>query len=279
MPARVQAQDAEILRHELNCNMVRCSHYPQSEDFYDACDELGLMVWEEVPGWDYFGDAAWQAAAHRDLHDMIIRDRNHPSSSCGARMPNEAGEHVAAVRPCTNELAHSLDDSRPTGGDGSATDASFVFDVFSSHDYSSRHRSRRAAGSRPWHPPSTRPASRTWSARRSARCPGRPALPAHRHPGRPAGPGDRARDRARHRRLRRPLLRPARLGRVRLPVRQRQRVPGHEVRRRGRRVPDPQARCRDLPGASRTRASPRSSRPRSTGTSARRRRSPAWAAR
>ena len=58
--ARLQRRDAEILRTELNCNMVRCSHYPQSPDFLDACDELGLMVWEEPPGWQYIGDAAFQ---------------------------------------------------------------------------------------------------------------------------------------------------------------------------------------------------------------------------
>ncbi|HEX8713030.1 MAG TPA: glycoside hydrolase family 2 TIM barrel-domain containing protein, partial [Terracidiphilus sp.] len=40
MPDRVMRRDAEILRRELNCNMVRCSHYPQSEAFLDACDEL-----------------------------------------------------------------------------------------------------------------------------------------------------------------------------------------------------------------------------------------------
>ncbi|MFY9930751.1 MAG: glycoside hydrolase family 2 TIM barrel-domain containing protein [Streptosporangiaceae bacterium] len=136
MPARVQAKDARILRHELNCNMVRCSHYPQSEAFYDACDELGLMVWEEMPGWDYFGDGAWQAAAQANLHDMIVRDRSHPCVIVWGAMPNEAGEH-AAQYALSNELAHSLDDSRPTGGDGSATGASFVFDVYSSHDYSS----------------------------------------------------------------------------------------------------------------------------------------------
>ncbi len=136
MPARIQAKDAEILRNELNCNMVRCSHYPQSEDFYDACDELGLMVWEEIPGWGYFGDAAWQAAAQEDLHDMIVRDRSRPSVIVWGAMPNEAGEHVAEYT-ASNELAHSLDDSRPTGGDGSTTAASFVFDVYSNHDYSS----------------------------------------------------------------------------------------------------------------------------------------------
>ena len=135
MPARVQRRDAEILRNELNCNMVRCSHYPQHEAFYDACDELGLMVWEEIPGWGYFGDAAWQAAMYRDVGDMVVRDRNHPAVIVWGAMPNEAGEHATAYT-ANNRLAHSLDDSRPTGGDGRRTDASFVFDVFSRHDYS-----------------------------------------------------------------------------------------------------------------------------------------------
>jgi beta-galactosidase len=44
MPRRVLRRDAELLRREFNCNMVRCSHYPQSEAFLEACDELGLMV-------------------------------------------------------------------------------------------------------------------------------------------------------------------------------------------------------------------------------------------
>ena len=76
-------------------------------------------------------------------------------------------------------------------------------------------------------------------------------LPPHRSPGRPAGAGDGARAGARHRRLGRPVLRAARLDRIRLPVRQRQPVPGREVHRRGRPVPDPQARRRHLPGADR----------------------------
>jgi beta-galactosidase len=136
LPDRVQARDAWILRRELNCNAVRCSHYPQSEAFYDAADELGLLVWEEIPGWGYLGDTAWQDAAYADVHDMIVRDRNHPSVVIWGAMPNEAGEHVAEYTRY-NDLAHSLDPSRPTGGDGSRTDASFVFDVFSDHDYSS----------------------------------------------------------------------------------------------------------------------------------------------
>jgi beta-galactosidase len=140
MPDRVQRRDVQILRQELNCNFVRCSHYPQSEAFYDACDELGLMVWEEMPGWGYFGDGAWQAAAQRNLQDMIVRDRNHPSIIVWGAMPNESGSHQSQYT-AWNALAHSLDDSRPTGGDDTgfsyAEQVAFEFDVYSHHDYSS----------------------------------------------------------------------------------------------------------------------------------------------
>jgi beta-galactosidase len=137
MSARVQARDAEILRYELNCNMVRCSHYPQSEAFYDACDEVGLMAWEEAPGWGYLGDEAWLARGYRDIGDMIVRDRNHPSIVIwGARL-NET-RNDKAFYTSTNELAHSLDDSRPTAGAtaGLRLSADYQQDVFGADDYS-----------------------------------------------------------------------------------------------------------------------------------------------
>jgi beta-galactosidase len=138
MPARVQARDARIIRHELNCTMVRCAHYPQSEDFYDACDEVGLMAWEEAPGWGYLGDDAWLALAYRDIGEMIVRDRNHPSIIVwGARL-NETPNNVAFYTS-TNELAHALDDSRQTAGamPGMWETLDFEQDVFGEDDYSS----------------------------------------------------------------------------------------------------------------------------------------------
>ena len=60
MPARVQRRDAIALRKDLGINLVRTSHYPQSPHFLDACDELGLLVLEEIPCWQFIGDAAWQ---------------------------------------------------------------------------------------------------------------------------------------------------------------------------------------------------------------------------
>jgi beta-galactosidase len=138
MPARVQAKDAEIIRRELNCTMVRCAHYPQSEAFFDACDELGLLAFEEAPGWGYLGDQAWLALAYRDVGQMIVRDRNHPSIVLwGARL-NETPNNVPFYTS-TNELAHSLDDSRPTAGAmaGMRLTTDYEQDVFAENDYSS----------------------------------------------------------------------------------------------------------------------------------------------
>jgi beta-galactosidase len=115
MPRRVMRRDAEMLRREFNCNFVRCSHYPQSEAFLDACDELGLMVWEEVPGWGYIGDAAWKELLVRDVKGMIVRDRNHPAIVIWGTRANESANDVALYRR-TKALAKSLDDSRPTSG-------------------------------------------------------------------------------------------------------------------------------------------------------------------
>lgn len=88
-------KDAERIRHEYHCDAVRCSHYPQTEAFLDACDELGLMVWEEVPGWQYLGDAAWQQLLLRDVRRMIVRDRNHPSIIVWGVRVNESPNDIA----------------------------------------------------------------------------------------------------------------------------------------------------------------------------------------
>lgn len=139
MPPRVMRRDAEMLRRELNCNIVRCSHYPQSEAFLNACDELGLMVWEETPGWGYLGDDAWKELLVRDVGDMIVRDRNHPAIVIWGVRANESANDVALYRR-TTALAKSLDDSRPDSGSmtpGSRKDweENWHEDVFAFDDY------------------------------------------------------------------------------------------------------------------------------------------------
>lgn len=134
MPPRVQRRDALILRKELKCNLVRTSHYPQSTHFLDACDEIGLLVFEEIPGWQHIGENAWQDLAVRNVGEMIRRDWNHPSIILwGVRINESQDNHDFYTR--TNELAHRLDDSRQTGGVRYLYNSELLEDVFTMNDF------------------------------------------------------------------------------------------------------------------------------------------------
>jgi beta-galactosidase len=134
MPERVQKRDAWIIRKELHCNMVRTSHYPQSTHFLDACDELGLLVFEEIPGWQHIGDKAWQDLSVHYVDAMIRRDWNHPSIVLWGVRVNESGDNKEFYTR-TNNLAHELDDSRQTGGVRFRYDSERLEDVFTMNDF------------------------------------------------------------------------------------------------------------------------------------------------
>ncbi len=134
MPARVQRQDAKILRQDLRCNIVRTSHYPQSRHFLDACDEIGLLVLEEIPGWQHIGPKPWQDIAVDNVRRMVRRDWNHPSILLwGVRINESRDNHDFYVR--TNALAHSLDKGRQTCGIRYFQESEFLEDVFTMNDF------------------------------------------------------------------------------------------------------------------------------------------------
>jgi beta-galactosidase len=134
MPARVQKRDAWILRKELKCNIVRTSHYPQSPHFLDACDEYGLLVFEEIPGWQHIGNDDWQNLAVQNVEKMIRRDWNHPAIILWGVRINESGDNHDLYTK-TNALAHALDDSRQTGGVRYRYTSEFLEDVFTMNDF------------------------------------------------------------------------------------------------------------------------------------------------
>lgn len=134
MPGRVQRRDAQILRDKLKCNIVRTSHYPQSRHFLDACDEIGLLVLEEIPGWQHIGDEAWKQLSIDNVRRMIRRDWNHPSVILwGVRINESQDDHDFYTR--TNALARQLDPTRQTGGIRYLYNSEVLEDVFTMNDF------------------------------------------------------------------------------------------------------------------------------------------------
>ena len=71
-------EDARIIK-ELGANAVRLAHYQHSQDFYDACDEMGLIVWAEIPFITIMNE---DPAAHDNcvsqMRELIIQSQHHP---------------------------------------------------------------------------------------------------------------------------------------------------------------------------------------------------------
>ena len=113
-----QFEDAEIIK-ELGANTVRLAHYQHSQDFYDACDELGFVVWAEIP---FISIMNQSPGAHenciRQLTELIIQNYHHPSI-CFWGISNEIliggiSEKLIANHKELNALAKKLDPTRLT---------------------------------------------------------------------------------------------------------------------------------------------------------------------
>lgn len=135
VPARAQRLDADILKYELGCNAVRTSHYPQSHHFIDRCDEIGLLVFTEIPGWQHIGSEDWKKQALINTEEMVLQWRNHPSIFLWGVRINESPDDDVFYRS-TNEIAHRLDPTRPTGGVRNFAHSHLLEDVYTYNDFS-----------------------------------------------------------------------------------------------------------------------------------------------
>ena len=135
MPASMQKFDADILKNELGLNAVRTSHYPQSQDFIDRCDELGLLVFTEIPGWQHIGSSdKWRSQAVQNVREMVEQYRNHPSIFLWGVRINESPDDDELYQK-TNALCRALDPSRPTGGVRCIKKSHLLEDVYTFNDF------------------------------------------------------------------------------------------------------------------------------------------------
>ncbi|WP_240475315.1 glycoside hydrolase family 2 protein [Flavobacterium reichenbachii] len=132
--------DMELIKN-MGANFVRLAHYPQDPEIYKACDELGLLVWDELP-WcrGGIGDELWKTNTKNMLEEMITQNYNHPSIiiwSLGNEMnwlpdfpDGDNTEKTNVFLTELNDIAHKLDPTRKTAI-RKYYEGSHIVDVFS----------------------------------------------------------------------------------------------------------------------------------------------------
>ena len=79
MPNELHRRDIEQIK-EIGANFLRLGHYPQDPEIYKSCNELGIIVWDEIP-WcrGGMGEKIWESNTERLLKEQILQNINHPS--------------------------------------------------------------------------------------------------------------------------------------------------------------------------------------------------------
>ena len=105
----------------MGINSIRCSHYPRSQAFYDACDSLGMLVLCEVPSWGCGGAFSGNTVFWNHMYacdsEMVLEGFNHPCIY-GWSMFNEPTESLQSYFNNENTIIHALD---PVSGSGRVT--------------------------------------------------------------------------------------------------------------------------------------------------------------
>ena len=124
LPNSQHRKDIEMIK-DMGANFIRLAHYPQDLEVYKACDELGLLVWDELP-WcrGGVGGKEWKNNTTHLFKEMINQNFNHPSIiiwSVGNEVywlpEQEDGDNIDSLKKFTKtlvDLAHDLDKGRLT---------------------------------------------------------------------------------------------------------------------------------------------------------------------
>ena len=110
-------EDMEIVR-ELGANTLRLAHYQHAQEFYDLCDENGIVVWAEIP-YITMHMSGGRANTLSQMEELIVQNYNHPSIAVWG-LSNEitaastVNEELLENHRALNDLCHKLDPTRPT---------------------------------------------------------------------------------------------------------------------------------------------------------------------
>ena len=110
-------EDMAIIR-ELGANTLRLAHYQHAQEFYDLCDENGIIVWAEIP-YITMHMQNGRASTLSQMEELIVQNYNHPSIAVWG-LSNEitaasaVNEELLENHRALNDLCHRLDATRPT---------------------------------------------------------------------------------------------------------------------------------------------------------------------
>lgn len=109
-------EDMELIK-EIGANTIRLAHYQHSQEFYDLCDESGMVVWAEIPYITEHMPTGRQNTMDQ-MRELITQCYNHPSIVCWG-LSNEIAVHgvsddLMENHRVLNDLCHELDKTRPT---------------------------------------------------------------------------------------------------------------------------------------------------------------------
>ncbi|UCE19485.1 MAG: glycoside hydrolase family 2 protein [Gemmatimonadota bacterium] len=121
VPDSLQVRDIEIIK-KMGANFIRLAHYPHDPSVLDACDKMGLFVWEEIPLVNSIGGEEFFENTKAMMREMVRRDRNHPSvilwgitNESAMRFANrEQVPKIIQLLRELNDIAHQEDPSRLT---------------------------------------------------------------------------------------------------------------------------------------------------------------------
>lgn len=143
LPASAQRGDADLIK-SLGCNAVRTARYPQSKAFIERCNEIGLMVICDIPGYKYAKSGEWLETLAENARETVMEYRNAPCIVMWGTRPDDTKDHPAVNRKICDTIRR-LDSSRPMVGVRNFKGSELLEDVYGYNDYEKHSLTERFA--------------------------------------------------------------------------------------------------------------------------------------